>query len=86
MNAGRHRHVRELQREQSDALERQRYNNLDYQALIGNLVNGAERRPRSGAGEEAVRISAGRLGVIENNTIQNANNIGAVLKLHNGNT
>ena len=33
-----------------------------------------------------VRISAGRLGVIENNTIENANNIGAVLKIHNGNT
>ncbi len=33
-----------------------------------------------------VRISAGRFGVIENNTIENANNIGAVLKIHNGNT
>ncbi len=35
---------------------------------------------------ETVRISACRMCVMENNTIENANNIGAVLKLHNGNT
>jgi hypothetical protein len=62
-----------------------KFNNVDYLALIGSLINGAGGTT-SGAGEEVVRISAGRLGVIENNTIENANNIGAVLKIHNGNT
>ena len=62
-----------------------KFNNVDYLALIGSLINGASGTT-SGAGEEVVRISAGRLGVIENNTIENANNIGAVLKIHNGNT
>ena len=62
-----------------------KFNNVDYLALLGSLINGAGGTT-SGAGEEVVRISAGRLGVIENNTIENANNIGAVLKIHNGNT
>jgi len=61
------------------------FNNLDYQALLGNSFNGAGGSD-NGAGQETVRISACRLCVISNNTFENANNIGAVLKLHNGNT
>ena len=60
-------------------------NNLDYQALLGNSFNGAGATDNS-AGRETVRISACRMCVIENNTFENANNIGAVFKLHNGNT
>jgi hypothetical protein len=58
--------------------------NINYWALIGNSFNGAGA-PSSSGGIETVRISACRLCVIENNTMENANNIGAVLKLHNGN-
>jgi hypothetical protein len=61
------------------------YNNVNYQALLGNLFNGAGGTTSS-AGQETVRISACRMCVISNNTIENANNVGAVLKLHNGNT
>jgi hypothetical protein len=61
------------------------FNNIQYQALLGNLFNGAGGTT-SGAGQETVRVSACRMCVIENNTIENANNIGAVLKIHNGNT
>jgi hypothetical protein len=61
------------------------YNNLDYQALLGSQFNGAGGSD-NGSGQETVRISACRMCVIENNTFENANNIGAVLKLHNGNT
>jgi hypothetical protein len=61
------------------------YNNVDYQALLGNSFNG-QGNVSNGAGQETLRISACRMCSIENNTIQNANNIGAVLKLHNGNT
>jgi hypothetical protein len=61
------------------------YNNLDYQALLGNSFNGAGAAD-NGSGLETVRLSACRMCVIENNTIENANNVGAVLKLHNGNT
>jgi hypothetical protein len=61
------------------------FNNVDYHALIGNLFNGAGGT-NSGSGQETVRISACRFCVVENNTIENANNIGAVLKIHNGNT
>lgn len=61
------------------------FNNLDYQALIGNSVNGVGCCGTS-AGVETVRFSAGRLAVFENNTLQNSNNVGAVFKLHNGNT
>jgi hypothetical protein len=60
------------------------FNNLDYQALLGNLLNGTGA-PSDGAGIETLRISACRLCSIENNTVENANDIGAVLKLHNGN-
>ncbi len=60
------------------------YENVNYQALLGSLFNGVGT-PASSAGLETVRISACRLCIIENNTIENANNVGAVLKLHNGN-
>lgn len=60
-------------------------NNLDYAAIIGNLFNGAGNTG-TGNGQEVLRISACRLCVIENNTIENANAIGGVLKLHNGNS
>jgi hypothetical protein len=62
------------------------YPNLDYQAAIGNFVNGVGSAGGSGSGIEAFRVGACRLCVFENNTIQNANNIGGVFKLHNGNT
>jgi hypothetical protein len=60
------------------------FNNDNYQALLGNLLNG-NGGTNNGAGQETVRLSACRLCVIENNTIENANSVGAVLKLHNGN-
>jgi len=62
------------------------YPNLDYQAAIGNFVNGVGSAGGSGSGIEAFRVSACRLCVFENNTIENANNVGGVFKLHNGNT
>jgi hypothetical protein len=62
------------------------YPNLDYQAAIGNFVYGVGSAGGSGAGIEAFRVSACRLCVFENNTIENANNVGGVFKLHNGNT
>lgn len=61
------------------------FNNLDYQALLGNSINGVGCCSAS-SGIETVRFSAGRLFLIENNNIQNSNNIGSNLKLHNGNT
>jgi hypothetical protein len=59
--------------------------NLNYAAVIGNSINGTGA-PNGGSGVEVLRISACRMCVIENNTIENANNSAAVLKLHNGNT
>ena len=61
------------------------YMNINYQALLGNSFNGTGAAISS-SGIEVVRIAACRMCVIQNNTIENANNIGAVLKLHNGNT
>jgi hypothetical protein len=55
----------------------------NYEALLGNSFNGAG--VGNGSGIETVRIAACRLCVIENNTIENASNVGAVLKLHSGN-
>ena len=60
--------------------------NINYQALLGNFVNGVGAAGGSGAGIEAMRTSACRMCVFENNTIQNANTGGGVFKLHNGNT
>ena len=62
------------------------YPNLNYMAVLGNFVNGVGSAGGSGAGIEAFRTSACRLCVFENNTIENANNVGGVFKLHNANT
>jgi hypothetical protein len=62
------------------------YPNLNYQAAIGNFVNGVGAAGGSSAGIEAFRTAACRMCVFENNTIENANDIGGVFKLHNGNT
>jgi Calx-beta domain len=61
------------------------YNNIDYQAVLGNSFSGVGA-PNNGSGIETVRVSACRMCVFANNTIENANDVGAVLKLHNGNT
>jgi hypothetical protein len=61
------------------------YNNIDYQAVIGGHYDGAGA-PNNGNGIETMRVSACRMCVFANNTMENANNIGAVLKLHSGNT
>ena len=61
------------------------FNNIQYQAFLGNLFNGAGGTAGT-SGQETVRVSACRMCVIENNTFENANNIGAVLKIHSGNT
>jgi hypothetical protein len=53
--------------------------------LLGNSFNGQGATIGSN-GIEVVRVSACRMCVIQNNTFENANNIGAVLKLHSGNT
>lgn len=60
-------------------------NNLDYAAIMGNLLNGTGNTV-TGNGQEVLRISACRLCAITNNTIENANAIGGVIKLHNGNS
>jgi hypothetical protein len=62
------------------------YPNLDYQAALGNFVNGVGSAGGGGDGIEAFRVSACRLCVFESNTIENANNVGGVFKMHNGNT
>jgi len=61
------------------------YNNIDYQAVLGSSFNGVGA-PNNGAGIEPVRVSACRMCVFENNVFENANNVGSVFKLHNGNT
>ncbi|MDR5728318.1 MAG: hypothetical protein RB191_12895 [Terriglobia bacterium] len=60
-------------------------NNLDYGALLGNSLAGPGCCG-TGSGIEALRISAGRLYSITNNTISDANNTGAPFKIHGGNT
>jgi len=62
------------------------YPNLNYMAVLGNFVNGVGKAGGSGSGIEAFRTSACRLCVFENNTIENANNVGGVFKLHAANT
>lgn len=57
--------------------------NDNYQALLGNSLNGAG--VGNVGGIELVRVGACRLCVIENNDLQHANNVGAVLKFHGGN-
>jgi len=61
------------------------YNNIDYQAVLGSSFDGTGA-PNNGAGIETVRVSACRMCVFANNTMENANNVGAVFKLHSGNT
>jgi hypothetical protein len=61
-------------------------NNLDYTALLGSYINGVGAAGGSSSGIETVRISACRMCVLENNNMQNSNNVGSNLKLHNGNT
>jgi hypothetical protein len=60
-------------------------NNVNYAAVLGNSFNGTGA-PDGAGGVEVLRISACRMCVIENNTVENANDVAAVLKLHNGNT
>jgi hypothetical protein len=62
-----------------------KFNNVDYQAVLGNLLNGQGNQSTS-SGQEVLRVSACRLCAISNNTIENANYLGGVIKLHNGNT
>src|ERR1700733_15603161 len=61
------------------------YNNIDYQAVLGNSFSGVGA-PDNGTGLETVRVSACRMCVFANNTFENANTVGADLKLHNGTT
>jgi hypothetical protein len=59
------------------------FNNNNYQALLGNFFNGGGG---SGSdGEEVVRFSSCQYCVIENNVSENANSVGAVLKLQESN-
>ena len=60
-------------------------NNLDYMAVLGNSITGIGGTG-SASGIESSRISACRLCAIEDNDFSNANGVGAVFKLHNGNT
>lgn len=60
------------------------YRLVDYNTIQGSFFDG-KGQPSGGANIEVVRISACRKCVISNNTIQNANLGGAVLKIHNGN-
>lgn len=59
---------------------------VDYQAIIGNSIHSASLVGQTGAGVETVRISAGSYSVITNNDLAYANNSGAFLKIHQGNT
>ena len=61
------------------------YYSVDYNALLGSNLDG-QGAASGAAGIDTVRIAACRLCVIANNTFQNANNMGAVLKLHSANT
>lgn len=55
-------------------------------ALIGNSFNGLNAPNTSGVGNEVLRLSACNICVISSNTISNANNVGALTKIHNKNT
>jgi hypothetical protein len=58
------------------------FNNLDYQALIGNSITGTN----SGSNTENTRVGACRFCVISNNYFNQCSASAALLKLHNGNT
>src|SRR5258708_1149774 len=60
--------------------------NVNYTAFLGNFVNGVGTAGGSGSGIETVRTAECRLCTYTNNTIENANNVGGVFKLHNANT
>lgn len=60
--------------------------NLDYLTLLGNHFTGAGQGVGGSTGIELVRISAGRFITIENNDLMNSNNVGSLIKLHNGDT
>jgi hypothetical protein len=60
------------------------YQDIDYLAMIGSSFDGTGAQD-AGDGIETVRVEACRLCVFENSTFSNANDIGAVLKLHNAN-
>lgn len=55
----------------------------NYMAMMGNSINGAG--VPNGSGIELVRIAYCRLCVISHNSLQHANNIGALLKFHESN-
>lgn len=61
------------------------YWTVSYLAIMGGFYNGAGA-PNNGNGIETVRIPGGNCIFISNTTFENANNIGAVLKWHCGNT
>jgi len=56
-----------------------------YTAAIGNTITGLSSTS-GGSGVETFRISFMQYGVITNNSIQGANGVGAVLKIHQGNS
>jgi hypothetical protein len=60
--------------------------NINYLAVIGDFVNGVGAAGGSGSGIEAMRTASCRLCVYENNTIENANDIGGVFKFNSSNT
>ena len=61
------------------------YVNIQYGAMIGGFYNG-QSIGESGSGVETVRVSACRMCVFSNNTMENANTVGATFKFHSGNT
>jgi len=60
------------------------YRPVTYNALIGNSING-QGLITSGNGRETFRASACRMCIFTNNTFENANTVGPVFKLHDGN-
>jgi hypothetical protein len=61
------------------------YQPIWYNAILGNGINGAGL-VNSDNGRETFRVSACRMCVFTNNTFENANDVGATFKLHDGNT
>jgi hypothetical protein len=61
------------------------YYPVAYNAIMGNSLNG-QGLPNDSNGRETFRMSACRFCVVADNTFENANHIGAVFKLHSGNT
>lgn len=62
------------------------YKNIDYTAVMGNSIDGTGAGNTVGPGIEVMRQSGGSYSVIANNSLTNANNIGAPLKVNEGNT